>query len=166
MKLLSFIKSAFAKMNEMLNKAWKWVGDFLVDTMTGEILETSCGMHMPTHKYTWSERVFFAAKATIFGAGSAASTVSLRDSWLKGLVSMGVVLGACLVISAAFTLLINWVFATSISIVAFLLIERAINFILNLVFKSNPGDYYERIAESFQDLKSDIASMKASKASA
>jgi hypothetical protein len=93
MKLLSVIKNAFAKMNEMLNKCWKWVGDYLVDTMTGEIMKVGYrrdndknknvvfGFDLYAHKYTWKERIFFSAKATLFGTTSVTYNLPLRESF-------------------------------------------------------------------------------------
>lgn len=93
MKLLSVIKNAFAKMNEMLNKAWKWVGDFLVDTMTGEIMKVGYrkdndeskgivyGFDLYAHKYTWKERIFYAVKVNLFGIESVVYNLPLRESF-------------------------------------------------------------------------------------
>lgn len=162
MKLLSFIKSAFAKMNEMLNKAWKWVGDFLVDTMTGEIIETSCGLQMPTHKYTWKERIFFAAKATIFGEGSVVKNIKLRDSWLKSLVAMGVLWTAySLLITFIAVPSANWLFATSFTVGAYMLVATALEFVLRVAVRTTPASYYEE----YYEYKADIAAIKAAKAS-
>ena len=93
MKLLSVIKNAFAKMNELLNRAWKWIGDLLVDTMTGEIMKVGYykdndetkgivyGFDFYDHKYTWKERIFYAAKANLFGVGSVVYSIPLRESF-------------------------------------------------------------------------------------
>lgn len=147
MKLLSVIKNAFAKMNELLNKAWKWVGDFLVDTLTGEIIETSCGLHSPAHKYTFSERVFFATKATIFGSPTVILHEKLGDSLWKSVAKAAIkwtVLSLMWMISLV---ILNWLLSlagfAAISATSFIAFLVALNFFDKLISKHTPADYYE-----------------------
>ena len=158
MKLLSVIKNAFAKMNEMLNKAWKWVGDFLVDTMTGEILETSCGLHSPAHKYTFSERVFFTTKATIFGSSTVTKNVKLKDSFWKSVYKASIKWTLLSLfwtfISFPFT---NWILVSvglsAISMATYVAIVLGIEYLTRLLVHSSPASYQEQYYEYVHSIK-------------
>lgn len=158
MKLLNVIKNAFAKMNEMLNRSWKWVGDFLVDTMTGEILETSCGLHSPAHKYTFSERVFFTTKATIFGSSTVTKNIKLKDSFWKSAykasIKWSVVSLLWIFISFPF---FNWILVSlglsALSMASFVTSTIVIEYLATLITYSSPASYQEQYYEYVHYIK-------------
>ena len=152
MKLLNVIKNAFAKMNELLNKAWKWVGDYLVDTMTGEILETSCGLHSPAHKYTFTERVFFTTKATIFGKTAVAKNIKLKDSFWKSVYKASIkwTLLSLFWVFISFPFF-NWVLVSlglsAISMATYVVATISTEYLARLLVQSSPASYQEQYYE-------------------
>jgi hypothetical protein len=166
MKLLNIIKNAFAKMNEMLNKAWKWVGDFLVDTMTGEIMKVGYhkdndktkgivyGFDFHDHKYTWKERIFYAVKVNLFGVDSVVYSIPLRESFSTAMkhlfaTAYSYVRGSAFV--GMTVSIVTWNIAYFLPVMlSWLVIVLALQFLLSLTIKT-PQVYQEGCASFVRD---------------